>query len=805
MEKNSAIAALERLLHSCFLRHQEDSDLVKAVAAAGRLNDEWKELQAENQKLKEAPLQYAIYLGASPNDERDVLVGIGGARYEVRLAEELCTQAAELRPGQEVLLNQTQNVVAFRHAYVRGETAEVVSVLKPTHSAEILAVHPSADGEKSFLGKWREGEEKRFRCGPLLRQVELRRGDFVAIDPEDLDVATAKIRPRLHIKSGGSDGIVVEISDLLFEEGVRPGELVRVDTGLKFAFEKLPSRQVGGLALEEVPDVTYDDIGGLEAQVEEFRDAIELPYLQRALFTRYQLTRPKGILLYGPPGCGKTMVAKAIARSLTESIRQHLTGLEQRMELYQALCGEFVEETTLAQCSAALGLAPANGAAPLAARQLQECLAEGLRVYEIEPEEIEERLREIRAMLARGDGIRSFFLNVKGPELLDKYVGATEQRIRGIFEEARSQASYYTPVIIFFDEMEAMFRARGTGRSSDVETTIVPQFLAELDGVEGGANVLLVGATNRHELIDPAILRPGRLDVKIKINRPNRAAAADILALYLSPVLPLEAAGPPTVPAPRFPGNLTFRTAYARLPATFGEASAALPPGCDMRLARSFSQSDLARLAQLPPEETLAQARARALQAEGGEAFWGKCRRLKQTLKHGEVVERLSEFARRYQEERAFASQVDDFIRREQLAETMIEALLEWLYDASAYIRVLTRVPQNQSNSRYVFAAQDFITGAVLANIVSRAKRLALKRHLSDLQGTASGLVYDDLIAAVQQEFLENREQWAVQKLRDELGRAGEEVHMVELHLETGQLDPWSEEKPRPYRVPPKE
>lgn len=237
----------------------------------------------------------------------------------------------------------------------------------------------------------------------------------------------------------------------------RAGDTLLVDTRAGVALERIPKTEVAQLSLEEVPDVTYADIGGLNEQIDQIRDAVELPFSHPQLYRDYQLSPPKGVLLYGPPGCGKTLIAKAVANSLSARV---------------------------------------------------------------------------------GDGSASYFLNVKGPELLNKFVGETERRIRLIFERARELAEDGRPVIIFFDEMESIFRTRGSGVSSDMETTIVPQLLTELDGVENLANVIIIGATNREELIDPALLRPGRLDVKIRVQRPTRDGARDIFTRYLSAKVP---------------------------------------------------------------------------------------------------------------------------------------------------------------------------------------------------------------------------------------------------------------------------
>src|SRR6202034_561937 len=258
---------------------------------------------------------------------------------------------------------------------------------------------------------------------------------------------------------------VVELADSLAGVKLRSGDSVLMDSRTGLLLERLPRPEVEDLILEEVPDISYADVGGLDDQIEAITDAVELPFLHRELFIEHKLPAPKGILLYGPPGCGKTLIAKAVANSLAKK----------------------VSEVT-------------------------------------------------------GDrAARSYFLNIKGPELLNKYVGETERQIRLVFQRAREKSEEGVPVIVFFDEMDSLFRTRGTGISSDMESTIVPQLLAEIDGVETLKNVIVIGASNREDLIDPAILRPGRLDVKIKIERPNEVAAAQIFSRYLTPDLPLDA------------------------------------------------------------------------------------------------------------------------------------------------------------------------------------------------------------------------------------------------------------------------
>ncbi len=257
---------------------------------------------------------------------------------------------------------------------------------------------------------------------------------------------------------------MAELADGMRDVKLRAGDTVLMETRTGLLIEKLDRPEVEELVLEEVPDVTYADVGGLDDQIEAITDAVELPYLYRELYAEHRLPAPKGILLYGPPGCGKTLIAKAVANSLAKKVAE-VTG---------------------------------------------------------------------------NTNARSYFLNIKGPELLNKYVGETERQIRLVFQRAREKSEEGVPVIVFFDEMDSLFRTRGTGISSDMESTIVPQLLAEIDGVETLKDVIVIGASNREDLIDPAILRPGRLDVKIRIERPNEAAAAQIFARYLTPDLPLD-------------------------------------------------------------------------------------------------------------------------------------------------------------------------------------------------------------------------------------------------------------------------
>jgi proteasome-associated ATPase len=356
-------------------------------------------LKAEVDRLAEPPGSYGVFLGQLEDGSLDIAV----SGRKMRLVAIPDVDVSGLRPGQEVMLNESLNVVGVRDFERIGEIVMFKEML--------------ADGERALV-IGRADEERVVALAEPLRQRTLRAGDSLLMEPRS-----------------------------------------------SYVFEVIPKSEVEELVLEEVPDVDYADIGGLGSQIDAIKDAVELPFLHPDLFEEHRLAPPKGILLYGPPGCGKTLIAKAVANSLAKKVAER-TGRE-----------------------------------------------EG----------------------------RSYFLNIKGPELLNKYVGETERHIRLVFQRAREKASEGMPVIVFFDEMDSLFRTRGSGVSSDVENTIVPQLLSEIDGVESLENVIVIGASNREDMIDPAILRPGRLDVKIKIQRPDAEAARDILSKYLTPDLPLHA------------------------------------------------------------------------------------------------------------------------------------------------------------------------------------------------------------------------------------------------------------------------
>ncbi len=432
----------------------------------------------------------------------DATVDVVASGRKMRVAVHPDLEGA-LEVGMEVALNESFSVVLARTPERAGEVVTVKELLE--------------DGDRALV-VGRADEERVCELGAALRDVRLRSGDTVLLDTR---------------------------SNLLLEI--------------------LPRPEVEDLVLEEVPDVSYEDVGGLDGQIEQIMDAVELPFVHQALFAEYDLPAPKGILLYGPPGCGKTLIAKAVANSLAKKV----------------------------------------------------------------------------AEVSGDKAARSYFLNIKGPELLNKYVGETERQIRLVFQRAREKSEQGWPVIVFFDEMESLFRTRGTGISSDIESTIVPQLLAEIDGVETLRNVIVIGASNREDLIDPAILRPGRLDVKIKIERPDDQAATAIFGRYLTPELPIDAS-----------------------------------------LVDTLGGGDPAKAVQAMIEEAVAEM---------------------------------------YREDPA-------------------NQFLEVTY---------------QNGDKEIMYFKDFSSGAMIENIVRRAKKLAIKRQIA---GGPKGIRTDDLIASVHQEFKEHED-----------------------------------------------
>ena len=387
----------ERLLETKGQLAQAVSQNEKLSATLREAREHIGALREEVEKLTMPPSAYGTFLEV--NDDGTVDVFTAGRKMRVAMHPELDVE--ELQRGQEVVLNESLNVVLARGHDIAGEVVTLKELL---------------DNGQRALVVGRADEER-----------------------------------------------VCELASGLLGERLRAGDHLLMETRSGVLVERLPRPEVEELILEEVPDITYADVGGLDDQIDQIQDAVELPYLYADLFHEHQLQPPKGILLYGPPGCGKTLIAKAVANSLAKRVSEK-TG---------------------------------------------------------------------------DSATRSYFLNIKGPELLNKYVGETERQIRLIFQRAREKSEEGVPVIVFFDEMDSLFRTRGSGISSDIESTIVPQLLAEIDGVESLKNVIVIGASNREDLIDPAILRPGRLDVKIKIERPDQDAARQIFGRYLSEDLPI--------------------------------------------------------------------------------------------------------------------------------------------------------------------------------------------------------------------------------------------------------------------------
>ena len=384
---------------------ESKGQLARAVAQNEKLAYTLRESREHIAQLREEVEKltqppHAYGVVVGKNDDSSIDIFIQGRKMKVQLHPDIDFDLLER--GSEVLLNDSMNVISSRQPETSGEVVQLKEI-----------------------------------CEDGFRAVITYRGD---------------------------DQKICELGDSLRGMHLRPGDLLRLEPKSNLLIERLHQPEVENLLLEEVPLVSYSDIGGLDAQIELIADAVELPYLYSDLFAEYHLPAPKGILLYGPPGCGKTLIAKAVANSLAKKV------------------------------------ADATG----------------------------------------HDKGRSYFINIKGPELLNKYVGETERQIRLIFQRAREKSEEGWPVIIFFDEMDSMFRIRGSGISSDLESTIVPQLLAELDGVESLRNVIVIGATNREDLIDPAILRPGRLDVKIKIDRPTADAAHHIFRRYLTSEIPIN-------------------------------------------------------------------------------------------------------------------------------------------------------------------------------------------------------------------------------------------------------------------------
>ncbi|MEK6533392.1 MAG: proteasome ATPase [Nitrospirota bacterium] len=395
-------------------------------------------------------------------------------RVQIQSMEEEIRRLYQSRYQLDHATKQNDKLVATLQeakAQIEALRAEIEKLTAPPSSYAIYS-SMNADGTANVFVS---GRKMKVSLLPAINSKELRRGQEVVLN-EALNVIEAKgfdvqgevVRLKDVLEGNRAlvtlhfdEEKVAELADPLLAERLSVGDHLLYDPRSGYVIEKLPKSEAEDLVLEEVPDVDYEHIGGLQKELEHVRDAVELPFLHAELFAEFKLSAPKGVLLYGPPGCGKTLIAKAVANSIAKKLG-HLTGRQ----------------------------------------------------------------------------IRSYFLHVKGPELLNKYVGESERQVREVFKKAKEQAAEGNPVIVFFDEMDALFRTRGTGISSDIESTIVPQFLSEIDGMERLRNVIVIGASNRQDLIDPAVLRAGRLDVKVKVGRPDATAARDIFSKYVSTELP---------------------------------------------------------------------------------------------------------------------------------------------------------------------------------------------------------------------------------------------------------------------------
>jgi proteasome-associated ATPase len=507
------------------------------------------------------------------------------ARDGVENADNSNDRARQLEEKLLEIKGQLAHAIAQNEklSYTLRESRDHIASLRD--EVEKLTQPPSGYGvivgknDDSTVDILSSGRKMRVTVHPEIDLENLERGAEVVLN-ESFNVVKVRVPESIgevvHLKEVLEDGIravvtgrgdderVCELADSMRGTLLRSGDLLRMDPKSNLLLERLTQPEIEHLLLEEVPDISYADIGGLDNQIEQIADAVELPFLYGDLFAEHQLPAPKGILLYGPPGCGKTLIAKAVANSLAKKV------------------------------------SVANG----------------------------------------GEKAKSYFINIKGPELLNKYVGETERQIRLVFQRAREKSEEGWPVIVFFDEMDSMFRTRGTGISSDMESTIVPQLLAEIDGVEGLRNVIVIGATNREDLIDPAILRPGRLDVKIRIDRPDDSAARQIFKRYLTNEVPI-------------------------------------------------SKTEIA--------------------------------------KHGESI--------------------DDAIS------AMIEQTVTEMYrqdDANRFLEVTY-----QNGDRDVMYFKDFASGAMIENIVRRAKKLAIKRLIA---GGERGVSTEDLTMSIRQEFKEHED-----------------------------------------------
>lgn len=758
-------------------KHKQARDLIEKLLEDQK--QEFKTLLEERLKnLQNAPLTDGVLL-SGPDEDGRFIIGVAHRRYDVPMGISPPPPPEELIPGREVWVDsQTMVILKLRDSYIQGEAAPVLEIIPAT-----------------------------------------------ADEPED-DASTDRF--LLKVKSRQEE-IVVEAVPELARLEPNVGDIVRIISTLGIALSLL-TRGRGDVQLGETPDVEYDDIGGLEKQINDIREAIDEPYLHPAVFQRYNLDRPRGILLYGPPGCGKTMIAKAIANNLTHQIEIILRETETALQLYLLLSEslseeEFHELNQRWQTRRRTDVSNTNQSAS-SVEELRHEIEHFLRGRGVNPIQAQRELRQIELALQQGG--QSYFVSIKGPELLSKWVGESESNIRAIFSMARERASFHTPVILFFDEIESMFSRRGSGISSDVQKTIVPQLLAEIDGVEETRNVIIIGATNRFDLIDPAVLRPGRLDIKIKIDRPNqdREAPRSILSKYLTPDIPFPPDGLD------IPSNVEpiVGAVSARSASLHDTLQAALDHLLGLSVGAIF-------LTNLYPGNRVANLTLRALTGtddagtqqaiiktwagddgivwniiQTGEPqivdddpiFEGKSLHAWPILSPDDdnpqvwgvltVSAPPNDLAAE-----AFCGAISEIIAARLIhANHLIDRVIDILFNPRSRVIVTEQTSREKANRNMrqpqtlEKPLKDIISGAILASIVSRAKRNAVRR---EIETGNTGVIWMDLYQAIGKEYEESKDQYIFELYADDPYARGRTYHDSDrYHVSVHLADPDEQE-----------